>query len=143
MDDQLSERMKKYVSYRSMCNFLRHFDEIKAEKARMRVRELLSDYVEEVRSQGYDFTRGPGSLQLGRKYLSPLTDFYKEDSNFWPIYQLKTTVLFGLLLDGVLYLTGLSNKIFHLPLVTGVFLLYYLFIKIFKEPQGRVAGLFY
>jgi hypothetical protein len=142
-DSLLSERMKKYIHYRSIRNFVRHFDEIKAEKARARVCKILSDYIEEVRENDFDFSGKGEGLQLARRYLSPLADYYKEDSNFMVVLKIKFVLVIGIVGDGILYLTGLSSAVLHLPVVTIALLLYYLFIAIFKESKGRVYGIFY
>jgi len=141
-DEMLSETMKKYIHYRSMRNFVLHFDEIRTEKARDRVTSLLGEYIREVREHDYDFS-GDESLQLARKYLSPLTDYFKEDAKFMTILKLKFVLVAGIVADGALYLTGLSAAIWHVPVVTIGLLLYYLFILLIKKPEGRVCGIYY
>jgi len=141
-DEMLSETMKKNIHYRSMRNFVLHFDEIKAEKARDRVTSLLKEYIQEVRERDYDFS-GDESLQLARKYLSPLTDYFKEDAKFMTILKLKFVLVIGIVADGGLYLTGLSAIIRQVPVVTIGLLLYYLFILLIKKPEGRVCGIYY
>jgi len=142
-DGLLSERMKKYIHYRSIRNFVLHFDEIKSEKARERICSLLTDYIEEVREKDYDLSGKGESLALARKYLSTIGEYYREYSNFMSVLEIKFVLIGGILGDAILFFTGLSSEIFHLPIVTIVLLLYYFFIMIFKEPKGRVYGIFY
>src|ERR1700761_2905636 len=66
--DLLPERMKKYIHYKSMRNFVLHFDEIRGEITREKIIKLLSSYIEEERAKDYDFSEKEESLQLARKY---------------------------------------------------------------------------
>lgn len=142
LETMISERMRKNIHYRSMRNFVLHFEEISSEKAREKVHRLLEGYIEEVRAHDYDFERD-SSYQLARKYLSPLSGYYKESSNFMGFIGIKLALFIGILGDVILRITHLSSAIWHLPIVTICFLLYYLFIVIFKEPKGRVYGFHY
>jgi len=140
---KLSKRMKKYMHYQSMRNFVLHFDEIKTVESRAKIADLLHEYIQEARENNYDFIGGEGSLELATKYLSPISKYYRKDSNFMRILLLKFVLAIGIIADGVLYLTGFSAAIWHIPIVTIGFLLYYLFILLIKKPKGRVYGIFY
>jgi hypothetical protein len=142
-DDLLSWEMKKYMHYRSIRNFVDHFDEIKGVKAQLSVCNLLSGYIEDAQMNDFDFSDRIKCRQLVRKYLWPLADYYKEDSKFMGRLSLQFVLVVGLILDGILYFTGLSSRIFYIPIVTIALLSYYLFIVIFKEPRGRVYGFRY
>lgn len=143
LDDLLPARVKKYMHYRSVKNFVLHFDEIRSESAKGRICALLSDYVEEVRAHEYDFSKRQDTVELAKKYLDPIAGYYKADSNFMKLYALKFVLATGIAGDGFLYMTDLSARIGHWPVVTTGLLLYYLFIVLFKEPKGRVYGFFY
>jgi hypothetical protein len=142
-EDMLSERMKKYIHYKSMRNFVLHFDEIRGAITRERIIKLLASYIEEVRAKDYDFSGKEESLQLAGKYMPTLSGYFKDESNFMAKPSLKLILVTGVIADGALYITGLSSAIFHIPLVTIILVLYYLFIVVFKEPKGRVYGIFY
>ena len=75
--------------------------------------------------------------------MSTLASYFRAESNFMPMPKLKFILLVGVIMDGILYITGLSSAIFHIPLVTIVLVLYYLFVLVFKEPKGRVYGILY
>ena len=143
LENILTARMRRKIHYRSMRNFVMHFGEIKGEGARERICGLLSDYIEEVKGKNYDFSGKGESGQLARKYLWVISDYYKEDAGFIVVYSLRFVILAGILGDSLLYFTGLSAAIFHLPVVFIVLLLYYIFIGILKVPQGWVYGIFY
>jgi len=141
-DTMLSQRMKKYIHYRSMRNFVLHYDEIQSQNVQDKISLLLSDYIKEVEGSDYDFD-AESSYYLARKYLSKLSEYYKEYSNFIGVLKIKTVFLWGILGDSLLYLSGLLSNLWYIPVVTVGLFLYYLFIAIFKEPQGRVYGLYY
>lgn len=141
--DLLSVRMRNQIHYRSMRNFVLHFDEIKAVKTREMIAKLLSSYIEEIRAKDYDFSDREESFQLARKYMPTLSSYFRDESNFMPMPSLKLILIAGLIIDGILYLTGLSAAYFHIPIATIVFICYYLFLLVFKEPKGRVYGIFY
>ena len=141
-DTMLSQRMKKYIHYRSMRNFVSHYDDIQSQIARETISILLSEYVKEVQENDYDFDVD-SSYHLARKYLSKLSEYYREYSNFIGVLKIKSVLLWGLLGDSLLYLSGLLSHLWYIPIVTVGFFFYYLFVAIFKEPKGRVYGLYY
>src|ERR1700722_10544020 len=93
LDEMLSERMKKYIHYRSMRNFVLHYDEIESPLARESISALLSEYIEEIKSNDYDF-EGESSFQLARKYIFKLSDYYKEYSNFMVLMRMQVIILY-------------------------------------------------
>ncbi len=113
MDTLISERMKKYIHYRSIRNFVIHYDEIQSGAAKEKIRSLLEEYIEEVKAYDYDF-EGEASLQLARKYIAKISGYYREYSNFMGIIKIQVILLFGILGDGLLFITGISAKIWHI-----------------------------
>jgi hypothetical protein len=141
-DTMLSERMKRYLHYKSMKNFVLHFEEIKNGRDRERVLRMLSDYIEEVKENDYSF-EGYSSGTLAKKYLFNLAEYYRDTSHFMRNIRIQMVFLYGLLGDSLLYLGGLLRNMWYIPIVTVCLLLYYFFITLFKVPKGRVYGLFY
>jgi hypothetical protein len=142
LECMLSETMKKYIHYRSMRNFVLHYDEIESPPARENVNVLLSEYIEEIKASNYDF-KGEASYQLARKYLFNLSGYYKEYSNFMVVMRIQVMLLYGIFGDSLLYFTKIPSRIWHIPIVTVCFFLNYLYVIIFKAPKGRVYGIFY
>jgi hypothetical protein len=141
-ESMLSKRMKKYIHYRSMRNFILHFNDVTNSKAQEKILTLLSEYVEEVKANDYDF-EAESSYHLARKYLGNLSDYFREYSNFMRVLRIQNVFLWGILGDSLLYLAGFLSKIWYMPVVTIFLFSYYLFISIFKAPQRRVYGIFY
>ena len=141
-DSMLSQRMKKYIHYRSMRNFVFHYDEIDNEKVKNRISNLLTEYIAEVNQNDFDFEAESGYF-LAKKYLSPLSDYYKEYLGFTGVMKIKNVFLWGILADSLLYLARYFYNFRYLPYVTISLFLYYLFVSFFKEPKGKVYGMFY
>jgi hypothetical protein len=142
LDAMLSEKMKKYIHYRSMRNFVLHFDEIKNPAAKENISRIFSEYIEDLRVNNYDF-EGEASYTLARNYIFVISKYYKEYSNFMAYLRVSVILLFGFTGDSLLYLTNIPDRILHIPIVTICFFIYYLFVRIVKEPRGRVFGIFY
>jgi hypothetical protein len=139
----LPARTRKYIHYRSICNFLLHYHEIKTEHAKAKINALLSDYISEIEDNDFEYRNGGDSRVLVRKFLWNLASYYKEDCNFMEFIGFKFLVVIGVLGDGLLYFTGLNSAIHRIPIVTISLVLYHMFIVLVKAPQGRVYGLFY
>jgi hypothetical protein len=142
LDTLLSDRMKKYIHYRSMRNFVLHYHEIQSEIAKEKIRVLFSEYIKELRAGDYNF-EGEASYDLARNYIFVISKYYKEYSKFMAYMRISVILLFGFTGDCLLYVTDIPSRIFYIPIVTVCFCMYYLFVRIFKEPRGRVFGIFY
>jgi hypothetical protein len=79
-DTMLSKRMKKYIHYRSMRNFLLCIDEIKNSRDKEKIREILSNYIYDVKSKDYIFD-ALESTNLAKKSLSIYQRFFKKILN--------------------------------------------------------------
>jgi len=142
LEGTISDRMKKYIHYKSMRNFINHFDEINDERTKNRIMALMFEYFEEIKASDYDFDVY-SSTDLAKKYLFDIAEVYREDSNFMRIIKIQHVFLYGLLIDGLLYLSGVLSFFWHIPIATTGFLFYYLFVVLFKERKGRVYGMYY
>ncbi len=138
----LSPRMRKYIHYRSMRNFVLHLDEINAERDRAKILAILEEYVQCVQSNDYSFDRY-SSADLATNYLFPLVEYYRDHSNFMPVVTLQEVFMLGFLVDSILYLLHALSRVHYIPVTTCVLFLYYAFLGIFKVRKGRVYGMFY
>ncbi|MBS1947442.1 MAG: hypothetical protein JST47_06710 [Bacteroidetes bacterium] len=142
LEDMTSKRMRTYIHYKSMQNFVEHFHEIKNERAQRKIIDLISEYIEEIKAGNYDFDVHE-SANLAKRYVFSIAQYYKEDSSFMEMIKLQHVFLYGLLIDSLLYLGGVLSKFWYVPIATSGFLFYYLFVVIIKERKGRVYGMFY
>src|ERR1700721_1040383 len=88
LEDTISERMRKYIHYKSMRNFVNHFYEIQNDRARYRIAELLSEYIEEIKAVGYDFDVY-SSTDLAKKYLFNIAEYYREKPGFMRVIKIQ------------------------------------------------------
>ncbi|HXB93377.1 MAG TPA: hypothetical protein VNU72_13860 [Puia sp.] len=141
-DKMLSHKNKKYIHYRTMRNFVLHFNELESEQEKEQALEILGEYVQCVRHYDFSF-EGKESARLALGYLDPLIAYYRAYSGFMPVLKLRDALVLGLVVDGVLYLLHLLTALDHIPITTISLFLYYGFLAVFKIPRGRVYGLFY
>lgn len=142
IEDKTSLNMRKYIHYKSIRNFTFHFSEIKAAESRSEILKLLKSYLEEIVIQDYDVDRHL-STDLAKKYVFPIGDYFKNESNFMITFNIKHVIFYGIMIDSLLLISGILKKISYIPIITLGFLSYELFIMIFKEPKNRVYGLYY
>jgi hypothetical protein len=139
----LPPRMRKYIHYRSMRNFMLHFNEIGSERDRAKILTILEEYVQCVQSNDYSFDRH-SSPELATSYLFPLIDLYRDNSTrFMRVIKLQEALMLGFLVDSILYLSHVLSGLHYIPITTVTLLSYYVFLLIFKIPSGRVYGMFY
>lgn len=142
IEDKTSLKMRRAIHYNSIRNFTIHFDEIKGDGSRNEILKLLKGYLEVIEAQEYDVDR-ESSIDLARKYIFPIGDYFKNESNFVKTFHLRYVIVYGMMIDSLLLISGLLKKISYIPIVTLGFLFYELFVIIFKEPKNRVYGLYY
>src|SRR5450631_4564898 len=104
-DTMLSERMKKYIHYRSMKNFVIHFDEIDNKVTQEKIIDLLSSYVREIVEHNYFYDRTE-SYALAKGYLRRIADYYREMLGFKRKVDLPMVIIGGFMADSLLYLIG-------------------------------------
>jgi hypothetical protein len=125
-----------------MRNFVLHIDEIKSARDKSKIVDILAEYVQCVKGNDYSFDR-VSSAELATSYLFPLINYYQTDSKFMRVIKLQEVLILGLLVDSILFLTGLLSHFRYIPISTCILFMYYTFLMIFKIPQGRVYGMFY
>src|SRR6185437_7851181 len=135
-ETMLCPKMRKYIHYRTMRNFVLHFHEIESEQEKDEALMILGEYVQCVKHYDFSF-EGKASAQLALGYLDPLIVSYRTHSAFMPVLKLRDALVLGLVIDGVLYLLGLLAALRHIPITTISLFLYYGFLVVFKIPRGR------
>lgn len=141
-ETMLCPKLRKYIHYRTMRNFVLHFHEIESEMEKEDALVILSEYVQCVKHHDFSF-EGKASAQLALGYLDPLISSYRTHSAFMPVLKLRDALVLGLVIDGILFLLGLLAALKHIPITTVSLFLYYGFLAVYKIPRGRVYGLFY
>jgi len=138
----LSERQKKYINYQTMKNFAFHFDKVPSGATHDKFISLFSQYIEEVINSDFDFNADTGNA-LASKYLYPMADYYKDFLNFKPMIMLSNIIIWGIMGDTLLYISGIASHFYYIPVIISGLLLYYLYLLVFKVRKKMVYGLFY
>lgn len=142
IEDKTSLKMRRAIHYNSIRNFTIHFAEITGVESRNEILKLLNGYLEEIETQNYDVDSYL-SRDLARKYVFPIGEYFKSESNFVITFHLRHVIVYGIMIDSLLMMSGLLKKIYYIPVVTLGFLFYEFFVIIFKEPKNRVYGIYY
>lgn len=141
-DEMLPDKMKMYIHYRSIQGFLFNVDKIPGDIDKPKILALLEEYIEEVKAGDYDF-RGAESVELARKYLDPIAKYFLGGPRFYYHIGLDLTIIISVLGDGFLYITTISARFHHIPVVTILFFSYYFFQRIYLIPRKRTYGQHY
>src|SRR5450432_657669 len=98
IEDKTSLKMRRAIHYNSIRNFTIHFAEIKGVGSRNEILELLKSYLNEIEIQDYDVDSYL-SMDLARKYVFPIGDFFKNESNFVRTFHLRHVIVYGIMID--------------------------------------------
>ena len=133
---------KKYIHYRSMTNFIFHYNNLPDSRIKEKVAAILSGYIDEVQNNQFDY-KGKKSFDLASKYMDKLSEIYKPCLGFKSIIDFRFIIIFSILGDGLLYLV-LKNKIqFYFPVISLCLITYYLHAKFFFEKKKMLYGIYY
>jgi hypothetical protein len=141
-DFDLSAKKKRYIHFYSVRNFIVHFDNLPKESLKNKVLDLISNYIEEVEQNFFDY-HGESSYMLYMAYVDKLSPIYSTYLDFKSFMTLRTALMVGVPIDLVLYFILRNSVLFYLPIVTFCLLLYYLYNKVFLEKKKKNFGLFY
>ena len=141
MGPHLTASQKKYIHYTSILNFLTHYQKISDKIARSRITTLLNAYYEEIEKANFDFDRNSG-YGLGIRYLAELGRIYSIHVGFRQELKIGSVLLWGIMADSLLLLSGVLKKVFFIPISTIVLLLWYGHLLKLKR-EGKLYGLFY
>lgn len=123
IEDKTSLKMRRAIHYNSIRNFTIHFDEIKSNGSRKEILNLLKSYLEVIEAQNYD-VESDSSIDLARKYVFPIGDYFKDESNFVKTFHLRNVIVYGIMIDSLLLISGLLKKnIIYPDIYIGIFVL--------------------
>ena len=126
IEDKTSLKMRRAIHYNSIRNFTIHFDEIKSNGSRKEILNLLKSYLEVIEAQNYD-VESDSSIDLARKYVFPIGDYFKDESNFVKTFHLRNVIVYGIMIDSLLLISGLLKKnIIYPDIYIGIFVLWIL-----------------
>jgi len=138
----LPESQLIFLHYRSIDNFLYHFNEIKSELVKRKILEYLEKYFVEIKEKDYFFDNTESNY-ISQKYIKNIGTYYNYDLNFKVYIPIKRAIFIGLNIDIILFLTGLLKKVYYLPICTIFFTIYFLYLLLFYGKQKKLYGFKY
>jgi len=141
-DSYLTTKQKHYIHFFSMRNFVIHFTEISNEKFREKIVTTMKAYIEEVEFANRNY-KGVQSFELAQKYLTGISEYYKDFAGFRIFLRLKFVVIISLIGDLFLYFFSSLADVSFLPIVSIIFFTYYFYILFTYYKKNRVYGIFY
>lgn len=141
LDTRLTSSQKKYIHYTSILNFLNHFQNIPDKTTKAKVVTLLNAYYVEIEKADFDIDRNAGFL-LGKQYLVELGRLYSRHVGFKQELDIRSALLWGIMADSLLLLSGVLKKVFFIPISTIILLLWYWRLQRCRR-EGKLYGLFY
>ena len=141
LNSDLYPNQKKYISFRSVRNFVFHFEELKSQGSKDIVVELLTEYLKVIKEKDYYFDR-PAGFDLGIRFLRPISQIYVTDVRFIRRMSTSGTFITGVMVDSLLLIAGVLRNLDYIP-ITLVVLCSWRIYQIKLEKKFKVYGLFY
>ena len=141
-ENSLLASEKKYIHYRSITNFIFHFENLPNIRIKETSALLLSNYIDEVENNNFDY-KDKRSYELAKKYMNEISEIYKSNLGFKSFIDLRFIILFSILGDGILYFSLKNKTHLYIPIISLCLFTYYLYTKIFFEKRKMVYGIFY
>ena len=138
----LTEEQQTLLHFKSIDNFLFHFDTLNTYQSQIAVKRLLEQYFEVLDSEGYDVDKKTSTI-LGKEFIIQLGRYYGFFSDFKLRFSLSFALFVGIHLDLLLLILGILKKVYYLPLVTLIFLAYWFYVRELYEKRKKVYDIRY
>jgi hypothetical protein len=136
--EMLTAEEKKYVSYKSLYNFIIHLDEIGDDIELNYCTQLIDEYLNDIKKDTNEIDRTTAYVYFNT-YISPLANFY-EKIGFVRMHPLKYYMLCTIPIDIIF---GLLFLKFPYPILTVLFLIKYWVERSKHKDESRYFSLFY
>jgi hypothetical protein len=111
----------KFIHFKSVRNFIMHINDIKNQNIKDTIANLLENYFFEVKRED-DLISEELSQYLFFEYITKIAKYYEIQVGFRRVIR-KSTVMLAMVIDGLLYFSGVLSKLFNIPLTT-IFVLF-------------------
>lgn len=138
----LSDDQLMYIHYHSVDNFLTYLNHFKTGGIKNQIVKYLEDYFNEIESKNYILSKDESDY-IFQQYIIKIGTFYNSELNFKGYMRPKWALFIGLNIDVILLMFGLLKKIYYVPIVTMIMLIYFLYLKVFYEKKRKLYGLRY
>ena len=141
LKETLTEEQQRFLHFKSIDNFLFHFDNL-SYQSQIAVKRLLQQYFDILDGEDYSIDKET-STQLGKEYIWQMGHYYVFHMNFKIRMRLFFAIFVGLHLDILLLILGGLKQVYYIPIVTCMFLTYWIYLKIFFENKKKVYAIRY
>ena len=136
-EENLDLKSQSYIHLRSMKNFVLYWDKLTESHKIVAAKYFETYFTALSQNTEYDWN---GSNTLYWDYIHPLGVIYRVDLKFKSHKKLSDQIIYGLVIDVFLFVTGISGHLFYLPVGTLFFCLDWYFTKVRHHHHGRVYG---
>lgn len=144
LKDKLNKKEQGYLCLRSIENFLLYFDQLQGHRSK--VENLLNGYFEEVEQiikQDDYFIDFSVCKILTRTYIIPIGRYYGIEQGFKLRLSLSGVLFWGFQIDILLLIFKLLKKVNYIPVVTLLFLTWWVYQQIFYASKHKTYGVKY
>ena len=136
--DMLTAEERKYVSYKSLYNFIIHLDDIDSESELKYCIQLIDEYLNDIKENANNINSKTAYVYFNT-YLYPLKNIYIKNG-FVEMHPLKYYMLVSIPID---ILFGLLFLEFPYPILTVIFLINQWVKRSRHKDESKYFSLFY
>lgn len=140
--DRFTPNEIKLLHLDSYRNFLLYIDKFDSTNSKVIVTNLIDEYFTEIKSLNYSIDKNK-SNELGFKYLREIGLYFRRELGFKYYTPLSSVMIIGGVIDLILLLFGLLERIYFVPIISTILLFEHFYIKIRYERKNKVYGLHY
>lgn len=129
---------RKYISYKSLYNFIIHLNEIESKSELKYCAQLIDEYLEDIKENASNISSKTAYVYFNN-YLYPLKNIYVKNG-FVEMHPLKYYMLVSIPID---ILFGLLFLKFPYPILTVIFLINQWVKRIRHKDESKYFSLFY
>ena len=114
---ELTTAEKKNIHFNSLKNFMMFYDAIKGSKEKEIVKNLISQYWLILLENDFNISK-EDSKGIGRTFIMKIGQYYNHQLGFQITMGLNGSIFIGIILDLILLISGISPKIYFIPIGT-------------------------
>ena len=120
--EPFSKKERHYLHFQSVKNFVLNIESFSNSDTKKKATEILENYFLSLEKANYQLDRKDG-LNFFYTHITKLGQLYSYYQNFHIVSYLWYAIIWGLILDFVCLVSGISANFFYVPIFTfGLFL---------------------
>ena len=135
----LNSKQLENIHFYSIYNFFFHFNELKGERERKIVYDLLQEYFKILRENNFSIEQSY-SRELFSSYILKIGQYYNFQLGFKGTMRVQSAIFTGIVIDLLLLVTGLLKSIFFFPIGTFSMFLYNRYLHYSYGKKKKLYG---